>query len=106
LLPLIKPTERSPLKVDVTKKQILIIDEHPVFRLGLEKLIIQEMDLTVCGHADSAATALKQMRVLRPDQAIVDISLRGTNGVELTKMMKAEVPHLPIIALSVHDEIL
>jgi DNA-binding NarL/FixJ family response regulator len=60
--------------------------------------------LFVCGHADSAPSALEQMRRLKPDLAVIDISLRGTNGIELVKLLKAELPHLPIVMLSMHDE--
>jgi DNA-binding NarL/FixJ family response regulator len=87
-----------------SSKRILIVDDHPVFRIGLADLISQQPDLSVCGHADAAPAALEQMRNLKPDLAIVDISLGGTNGIELIKMMKAEVPRLPILVLSVHDE--
>ncbi|MGA8656385.1 MAG: response regulator transcription factor [Chthoniobacterales bacterium] len=85
-------------------KRILIVDDHPVFRIGLADLVSQQPDLVVCGHADAAPAALERMRALKPDLAIVDISLGGTNGIELIKMMKAEVPRLPILVLSVHDE--
>jgi DNA-binding NarL/FixJ family response regulator len=44
------------------------------------------------------------MRQLKPDLAILDITLRGTDGIELVKLMKAEAPHLPILVLSMHDE--
>jgi DNA-binding NarL/FixJ family response regulator len=89
---------------EVPKKQILVVDDHPIFRHGLADLIQSQPDLVVCGHADSAPTALDQMRRLKPDMAILDVSLRGTNGIELVKLMKAEVPRLPILVLSVHDE--
>jgi DNA-binding NarL/FixJ family response regulator len=85
-------------------KRILIVDDHPVVVRGLEDLICKEADLTVCGYADSAPAALEQMRTLNPDLALIDISLRGTNGIELVKLMKAEVPKLPILVLSMHDE--
>jgi DNA-binding NarL/FixJ family response regulator len=84
--------------------RILVVDDHPVVIRGLEDLICREPDLTVCGYADSAPLALEQMRALHPDLAIIDISLRGTNGIELVKLMKAEVPRLPILVLSMHDE--
>jgi DNA-binding NarL/FixJ family response regulator len=90
----------------VGKKRILLVDDHPIFRHGLSQLIDRQPGLLVCGHADSASDALEQMRRLRPDLAILDITLRGTNGIELLKMMKAEMPRLPMIMLSMHDEIL
>jgi DNA-binding NarL/FixJ family response regulator len=86
------------------KKKILLVDDHPIFRHGLTELLDRQVDLVVCGHADSAPTALEQMRQLKPDLAILDITLRGTDGIELVKLMKAEVPHLPILVLSMHDE--
>lgn len=85
-------------------KRILIVDDHPVFRIGLADLVSRHPDLAVCGQADAAPVALERMRALKPDLAIVDISLGGTNGIELIKMMKAEVPRLPILVISVHDE--
>jgi DNA-binding NarL/FixJ family response regulator len=86
------------------KKKILLVDDHPIFRHGLTELLDRQVDLVVCGHADSAPTALEQMRQLKPDLAILDITLQGTNGIELVKLMKAEAPHLPILVLSMHDE--
>jgi DNA-binding NarL/FixJ family response regulator len=84
----------------------LLVDDHPIFRHGLTQLLDRQPGLTVCGHADSAPDALEQMRRLKPDLVILDITLRGTNGIELLKMMKAELPHLPMVMLSMHDEIL
>jgi DNA-binding NarL/FixJ family response regulator len=87
-------------------KRILIVDDHPLFRSGLAGFLNQQRDLEVCGQADSAPQALEQMRRYRPDLAIVDISLNGTNGIELVKQMKAEEPKLIILILSMHDETL
>lgn len=86
------------------RKKILLVDDHPIFRHGLTELLDRQVDLVVCGHADSAPAALEQMRQLKPDLAILDITLRGTNGIELVKLMKAEAPQLPILVLSMHDE--
>jgi DNA-binding NarL/FixJ family response regulator len=89
-----------------TKKRILVVDDHPVFRHGLQELIDGQPDLTVCGEAGAAPQALDVMRATKPDLAIIDISLQGTNGIELIKLMKAEQPRLPILVLSMHDEAL
>ncbi len=86
------------------RKRVLIVDDHPVFRHGISALINAEADLTVCGEASSSQSALEAMRTLRPDVALLDISLPGTNGIELIKLMKAEQPHLPLLMLSMHDE--
>lgn len=82
----------------------MIVDDHPVFRNGIAALIAAESDLAVCGQADSAPSALDAMRRLKPDVAMLDISLNGTNGIELVKLMKSEQPRLPILILSMHDE--
>ncbi len=86
------------------KKRVLIVDDHPVFRHGIGSLINAEPDLIVCGEAGSSPHALEAMRTLTPDVALLDISLPGTNGIELIKLMKAEQPKLPILMLSMHDE--
>jgi DNA-binding NarL/FixJ family response regulator len=91
----------SPTQV---KRRVLIVDDHPVFRHGISALINAEADLVVCGEASSSPSALDAMRNLNPDVALLDISLPGTNGIELIKLMKAEHPKLPLLMLSMHDE--
>jgi DNA-binding NarL/FixJ family response regulator len=86
------------------KKRVLIVDDHPIFRFGLAGLITEQSHLEVCGHADSAPLALDAMRRLKPDLVLVDLSLRGTNGIELIKLMKAEEPDLPVLVISMHSE--
>jgi len=90
--------------VTETKRRVLIVDDHPVFRYGIAALINAEADLMVCGEASSSPAALEAMRTLQPDIALLDISLPGTNGIELIKLMKAEQPKLPLLMLSMHDE--
>ena len=82
----------------------MIVDGHPLFRLGLADLISAEEDLTICCEAFSSPGALRMMRTCPPDAAIVDISLPEINGIELIKIMKAEIPKLSILVLSMYDE--
>lgn len=89
---------------ELRRRSVLIVDDHPVLRHGIAQLINHEKDLVVCGEAESAPTALEAMRRLKPDLALLDISLQGTNGIELIKLMRAEQPKLPILMLSMHDE--
>jgi DNA-binding NarL/FixJ family response regulator len=80
------------------------VDDHPVVRDGLTTIINHEQDLNVCGEADDAHQALEAVTELRPDVVVVDISLKSSDGIELTKRLKALHPGLSVIVLSVHDE--
>jgi DNA-binding NarL/FixJ family response regulator len=84
--------------------RILLVDDHPIVRERLADLINQQADLAVCGEADDANTAVKAAQSLRPDLAIVDITLKDTYGVELIKHLKTISPTLQILVLSMHDE--
>ena len=86
------------------KARVLLIDDHAILRQGLAQLINQEPDLTVCGEAEEAPKAFEAVGTLKPDVAVVDISLKGGNGLELIKNIKASHPNLPILVLSMHDE--
>jgi DNA-binding NarL/FixJ family response regulator len=88
------------------KTRVLIVDDHPVFRLGLSNLIDAQPNLAVCGQAGSAPQALDAMRKFDPDLVVLDVSLPGTNGIELIKLIKAEKPRLAILVVSMHDEAL
>lgn len=87
-----------------SKKKILIVDDHPMMRDGLRQLIANEPDLEVCGEADDAPAALEAAEDCKPDIAVVDITLRSTNGLELIKDLKIRSPNTAVLALSMHDE--
>lgn len=88
------------------RHRILIVDDHPIVRQGLRSLIDQEQDLHVCGEAGSAGEALKALAPMKPNLLLVDISLKGPDGLELTKSIRALEPDLPILIVSMHDETL
>jgi DNA-binding NarL/FixJ family response regulator len=102
--PMIDPEIEKTEENKARRRRVLIVDDHPIFRFGLAGLITEQSHLEVCGHADSAPIALDSMRRLKPDLVLLDLSLRGTNGIELIKLMKAEEPALPILVISMHDE--
>lgn len=87
-----------------SKARILIVDDHPIVRHGLSQLIGQEEDLTVCGQAEDASTALEAIAALKPDVVVVDISLRGGDGIELVKAVKSRYGRLPVLVLTMHDD--
>src|SRR5213083_3195074 len=100
----VRSTNKNP-KCDVPDaKRIVIVDDHPLFRKGLEQLIHSDGAFAVCGEADDAAGAMDVIRKLNPDLTIVDLSLPGANGIELIKNIRAEFAKLPILVLSMHDE--
>jgi DNA-binding NarL/FixJ family response regulator len=99
-----RSTNKNP-KCDAPEaKRIVIVDDHPLFRKGLEQLIHSDGGFAVCGEAGNASEAMDVIRKLDPDLAIVDLSLPGANGIELIKNIRAEFPKLPILVLSMHDE--
>lgn len=84
--------------------RLLLVDDQPILREGFAQLLDPEPDLKVCGQADSASGALKAISLLKPDLVTVDIILKGMNGIELIKQIKASNPFLPILVLSILDE--
>jgi len=80
------------------------VDDHPIVRQGFAQLINDTEDLELAGEAGDAAAAMEALKRHRPDFAIVDISLKGGNGLDLTKSMLAERPDLPILVVSMFDE--
>jgi DNA-binding NarL/FixJ family response regulator len=91
-------------KTNKNKTQVLIVDDHPVIKDGLVTIVNHEQDFNACGQADDAAEALKAIAELKPDIVVTDISLKNSDGIELTKSIKAICPRLPVIIFSVHDE--
>ena len=87
-----------------TKSRVLVVDDHPIVRQGLTLLINRESDLTVCGEAEDAHTAIQSLAASRPDILVVDISLNGPDGLDLLKDVRTRHPDLPVLILSMHDE--
>jgi DNA-binding NarL/FixJ family response regulator len=88
-----------------SKCKVFLIDDHPIVRQGLALFIDREPDLVVCGEADGAAPALQAIRDSMPDFVVLDISLDGPDGLELLKTLRAKYPSLPVLVLSMHDEL-
>lgn len=86
------------------KSRVLIVDDHPIFRMGMAELLNQEEDFHVCGLAEDIAGARKMIQEQAFDLAIVDITLAGDNGLDLVKEISARKMPLPILVLSMHDE--
>jgi DNA-binding NarL/FixJ family response regulator len=86
------------------KTRIFIVDDHPIVRQGLTQLINQEEDMTVVGEAANVAEAVQGIAKMKPDLALVDISLKGASGLELTKTILAGHPQMSVLIISMYDE--
>src|SRR5690348_3557764 len=88
------------------KKKVFVVDDHPIVRQGLIQLINNEPDLAVCGEAEEAYAGLRAIKDAKPDLVLLDVSLKDSDGIELVKELKAQLPDLLILMLSMHDEAL
>jgi DNA-binding NarL/FixJ family response regulator len=88
------------------QRRVLIVDDHPIVRQGLRRMIEPEPDLVVCGEVQTEREARTAIRALSPDVVIVDISLAQGDGLELVRDVHAQQPELPMLVLSMHDELI
>lgn len=88
----------------VGRIRVLLVDDHPVLRQGMAAMINEEPDMVVCGEADGVQAALDVARATRPDVAVVDLSIRGGDGLELIRSLRDQVPGVRCMVLSMFDE--
>ncbi len=102
-----KISTRAPSMTGATaQRRVLIVDDHPIVRQGLRRMIEPEPDLVVCGEVQTEREARAAIRALSPDVVIVDISLAQGDGLELVRDVHAQRPELPMLVLSMHDELI
>ena len=87
---------RSPAAIS-KKASIFIVEDHPIFRDGITQLINKEPDMLVCGEAESAPEALDMIKKGLPDLIIVDITLKGSCGIELTRELHKKYANIPVL---------
>jgi DNA-binding NarL/FixJ family response regulator len=87
-----------------TTRTVFIVDDHAVVRRGLRQLFEREPDFQVCGEAEDVAQALTSIPNVVPDLVVSDLTLKGRNGLELTKQLQSLHPELPVLIISMHDE--
>jgi DNA-binding NarL/FixJ family response regulator len=95
------PAQRTPAP---RKFRIFIVDDHPIVRRGFQLLLGLEPDLMVCGEADNGPGALQKILAVKPDLAIVDLSLKGSSGLELIKQLRAQALKLKLLVFTMRDE--
>ena len=92
------------MNIGAGKTRITIVDDHPIVLEGLAQLINQQADLVVCSKAGNAKQALEAVEKQRVDLVIVDMLLKNTTGIQLTKSLKSKCPDIRILILSMSDE--
>ncbi len=97
---------QRPRTSEKSVKRLVLIDDHPIMRHGLAQLIRAEDGLDVIGEAGSAREGLEVVGRLKPDLAVIDLTLPDKNGLELVKDIRALHPATQCIVLSMHDETL
>jgi DNA-binding NarL/FixJ family response regulator len=85
-------------------RRILLVDDHPIVRKGLRRLIEGDAHLEVCAEAEGVRDARAAIRQHQPDAVVVDLSLKDGDGIELVKDVRAHHPTLPLLVLSMHEE--
>src|SRR5258705_4514238 len=95
---------RDGIAMTDAKAKIFIVDDHPLVREWLATLIEKHPDLTICGEAEDASTALRVIAEAKPDLAIIDLSLGAESGIDLIRSIRSSFPDVAIIVLSMHDE--
>jgi DNA-binding NarL/FixJ family response regulator len=88
------------------RQRILLVDDHPFMRAGMAQLINKQLDLMVCGEAGDPQSAIKELAGLSADLVLSDITMPGRSGLEFIKDLRALHPDLPILVVSMHDEII
>lgn len=107
-----KPAQGSraePVKATASpavKRRILLVDDHPMTSEGLAAVINHQVDLEVCGQASNPADALDMLSRCKPDLMVTDMTMPGRSGIEFLKDVHALLPELPMLVLSMHDEML
>ncbi len=84
--------------------KIFIVEDHPIFRMGLQELIDSESDMEVCGSACDVDSAVAMIEKNMPDLVIVDLSLKESSGMDLIKYINDHIPDMATLVLSMHDE--
>ncbi len=91
-------------KANRSKLRVFLVDDHPIVRRGFQLLLSMEPDMMVCGEAESGPGALEKILALKPDVAVVDLSLKSGSGLELIKQLRAQSASLKILVFTMHAE--
>ncbi|MGH2524146.1 MAG: response regulator [Anaerolineales bacterium] len=87
------------------KITVLVVDDHPLFRQGLQDLLRSEPDIEVVGEGASGQEALELARKLQPDAILLDINLPGINGLQVTRQLRSERSPSAVVMLTAYDDV-
>ncbi|MDK2784703.1 MAG: hypothetical protein PWQ41_1671 [Bacillota bacterium] len=90
--------------VAVDKIRVLVVDDHPLVRSGIRKVVELEDDIEIVGEAGTAREALSEVAATRPDVVLMDLDLPDASGVEATRQIKQKYPNVGVVALTIHDD--
>ncbi|HEU5424328.1 MAG TPA: response regulator transcription factor, partial [Nitrolancea sp.] len=88
----------------MNRLQILVIDDHPLFRRGIRWSLEEQRDLVVVGEASDGQEGVRLSDVLVPDVVLLDLNLPGMSGLEVARVLKRRHPQLGIIVLTMHED--
>jgi len=86
------------------KSRVYLVEDYAITRYGMVQLINQQADLVVCGEADTVRKAIQDIVALRPEVAVIDLTLKQGSGFELIKTLAAQAPEVKVLVMSMHDE--
>ena len=95
-----------PAPSETSKARVVLVEDHPMFRERLAQMIDKDLQMAVAGEAGNIRDALQIIEETRPDVIIVDISLKGSSGLDLIKELKTRRIESPVLVLSMHSELL
>lgn len=84
--------------------KVLLVDDHPIVRQGVQSVLANHPDIQVVGEADCAASLFANLETLQPNVILLDIRMPGQNGIEITQRLKREHPDIKVIILSTYDD--
>lgn len=84
--------------------RLMLVEDHPIVRYGLKRMLDREADLEVCAEAESAQEALSKLEECQPHLALIDLALKNSSGLELLEAFKKNAPHIPTVMISVHQD--
>jgi len=86
------------------KIQVLLADDHSIVRAGLRRIIEESGDMEVIAEAADGRDAIQQVHDLRPDVAVIDISMPDLDGLEVIRQLHSFYPEMPLLVLTMHEE--